>query len=536
MSTFTSTAVPRAAADPTKHVNYVLGMVLGVDDFTQEFTYLSERDRWLARDLLGYGTAWGLAITPGLGSRGPEVRVSPGVALTPRGHLVRVTPAQCASLNDWLKANREGVDTHVSVTQLLRLWVVLCYRECLTDMVPVPGEPCRSEDDSMAPSRVTDDFRLELRLSRPAQPEEDAVRDFVRWLKDHIQPGSDPASSISLADFLQAVRNAVATGSPPSSPPSPPSPLNSPLDAMLDASPPGPLIIYTEYMEQYLRAALRLWVTELRALWRPNWLGAAHGCTAPVTPEPAGEGDCVMLAEVEVALVKSGVGGEWQVSDAANAIRILEEERPYLLHLRMLQELLLVDLAAGGGGGAAGPAGPMGPPGPQGPVGATGATGPAGPQGLIGPQGPAGPTGPQGPMGPQGPQGEPGETVVDVVQKPPGLPQYFIVAAGIVLADPDQAFGDTFNNLKCAFVDHGEVGFTFDNYAEDPNQYQYIVKAMPEFHGEFPDLTPVVSFGGFHGDHFRLRVWSIRDAEPLNLEILRQLRFVIEVSQYFLEG
>jgi hypothetical protein len=97
MTTFTSTSVPRAAADPTKHVNYVLGMVLGVDDFNQEFAYLSERDRWLARDLLGYGTAWGLAVTSGLGTRGPEVRVSPGVALTPRGHLVRVTPAQCAS-------------------------------------------------------------------------------------------------------------------------------------------------------------------------------------------------------------------------------------------------------------------------------------------------------------------------------------------------------------------------------------------------------------------------------------------------------
>ena len=42
--------------DPTKHVNYTLGMILGVDEFTQEFAYLSERDRWAVRDLAGYGT------------------------------------------------------------------------------------------------------------------------------------------------------------------------------------------------------------------------------------------------------------------------------------------------------------------------------------------------------------------------------------------------------------------------------------------------------------------------------------------------
>ena len=35
-------ALPRLAPlDPTKHVKYTLGMVLGVDDFDQEFAYLS---------------------------------------------------------------------------------------------------------------------------------------------------------------------------------------------------------------------------------------------------------------------------------------------------------------------------------------------------------------------------------------------------------------------------------------------------------------------------------------------------------------
>ena len=49
MTCFAPTLVsPSATAqDPTKHVNYVLGMVLGVDDLTQEFGYLSQRDQWI---------------------------------------------------------------------------------------------------------------------------------------------------------------------------------------------------------------------------------------------------------------------------------------------------------------------------------------------------------------------------------------------------------------------------------------------------------------------------------------------------------
>ena len=37
-------ATPDAVApDPSKHVNYTFGMLLGVDDFKQEFAYLAGR-------------------------------------------------------------------------------------------------------------------------------------------------------------------------------------------------------------------------------------------------------------------------------------------------------------------------------------------------------------------------------------------------------------------------------------------------------------------------------------------------------------
>src|SRR5689334_8395827 len=92
----TTSATP---PDPTKHVNYVMGMVLGVDDFTQEFAYLSGRDQWLARDLIGYGTVCGLRVSTDVdANRGPRVSVDVGVAVSPRGQLIRVTAAQCAYL------------------------------------------------------------------------------------------------------------------------------------------------------------------------------------------------------------------------------------------------------------------------------------------------------------------------------------------------------------------------------------------------------------------------------------------------------
>src|SRR5688572_31208303 len=111
MTTFASVAssLEAKAPDATKHVNFSLGMVLGVDDFNQEFAYLAGRDRWLARDAIGYGTLCGLRVQTETAAKGPRLTVTTGSALTPRGQLVCVKPAQCAYLNDWLDANATEV-------------------------------------------------------------------------------------------------------------------------------------------------------------------------------------------------------------------------------------------------------------------------------------------------------------------------------------------------------------------------------------------------------------------------------------------
>ncbi|HET6320194.1 MAG TPA: hypothetical protein VFG86_27365, partial [Chloroflexota bacterium] len=191
MSTFAPfVATPQPSAlDPTKHVNFTLGMVLGVDDLDQEFAYLLGHDQWLTREAIGYGTFTGLQLSlTSNAARGPGVQVSPGIAISPRGQLIRVAPAQAATLNDWIAAHAADVQSRIGTQPTnpargtLTLYVVLSYRDCPTDPVLVPGQPCRTEDQATVPSRRADDFSLELRFDPPEQREEMAVSRFVAWL------------------------------------------------------------------------------------------------------------------------------------------------------------------------------------------------------------------------------------------------------------------------------------------------------------------------------------------------------------------
>ena len=335
MSSFTPRLLSPAAAepDPTKHVNYNLGMVLGVDDFTQEFAYLAGRDQWLARDLLGYGTVSGLRVGVEVESSGPQVSVTPGVALSPGGRLIRVAPAQCAGLNAWLAAHHAELlsllGSPADDRASLRLFVVLGYRECPTDMIPIPGQPCRSEDEATAPSRLADDFALELRLSAPDQQEEDALRDFVAWLSQ-IEITDEPDGMLGVEEFVEAIRAAAYLDSspPPASPPD-----------FMYGSPPAALRIHASLAYEYLRAAFRVWVTELRPRWQPRWVGKGQGCNGADGAAGGGD-DCLLLAELNVRLVRTGPGANWLVEDS-EAVVVQEERRPYLMHLRMVQEWLL---------------------------------------------------------------------------------------------------------------------------------------------------------------------------------------------------
>lgn len=313
-----------ATPDPFKHVNYVLGMLLGVDDLNQDFAYLMGRNAWLARDAIGYGTMCGLRISQDNTSTGPRISVSAGTGLTPHGRIVYVHPSQCAVLNTWLAANQSVVQKLISspLNSSIALYLALSYRDCAVDKVPIAGEPCRSADDMMAFSRRVDEFNLEFRTTAPAQREEDAIRDFRAWMYQVVI--SDTGPFTSLADFLSDMRAALAPGgSPP-----------DPTTFFRFGSPLAGVQISRSDLPAFMEAAFRIWVTEIRPLFHVAPPSVGCSCDGSVGAVQD-EDDALLLADVDVPLVM--VGQSWQVDDT-QPVNIDESRRPILVHARMMQE------------------------------------------------------------------------------------------------------------------------------------------------------------------------------------------------------
>ncbi|HZD49379.1 MAG TPA: hypothetical protein VE178_11605 [Silvibacterium sp.] len=332
-------------SDPQKRVNYTFGMVLGVDEFNQEAAYLIGKDHSQYRLAHGYGTICGLQVSipqsPDL-----EVQVSTGVAINPRGQEIHVRQQMCARLNDWLTTNQSTLQALYGTPPFsLSLCVVLGYRSCPTDTVPVPGQPCRTQQDSMAASRIADSFQLKLCINSepptsspssppidavslaglcyaPAQLEENAIRRFGRLL--HRIRIVDLPSSITEAQLLSLVRQlGTETGV-----------MGSPYLT----SPPydeSPIDISTHDAREFLRSAFLVWVTEIR----PTLMAKANGCNCSTPDE-----DSVLLADLDLT-----VSGAWQVVGTVN---IDQSRRPYLLESRLLQEWFLSEGESGGAVGS----------------------------------------------------------------------------------------------------------------------------------------------------------------------------------------
>lgn len=515
--------------DPLQHVNFALGMVLGKEDLEQEFVYLAGRDHWLAREALGYGTLSGLRVT----LTGDEVRVDPGVALTPKGQLVRVALAQCARIGEWLAGEKQRGEVAgwlgsppLGSPLVLPVYVVLCYAECPGREVLIPGEPCRSEDDLMAPSRIADDFRLELRLAPPEQREEDALRGFIHRLRRGVEIGPGP-SSLVIAEFLDWLRGEMAIGSPD---------IFSP--GILHSSPPlaAEVRIAREEACAYLSAALRLWATELRPRVQADFFDVStcgcNGRTPPVTA-PRDPEECLLLAELSVPL-----DADARLPPGAE-IGLDETRRPILGSLRLLQEWLLC------GPAEAGEAVPV-PGSPDG--------GPSGGFVLSADAETVPPTEPADaefdpstgnihfriPRGDPGQPGDAGEEYVHAPHPPGGGPPvpYHTVAAGRIGAG---AGAVSCNGLRIVNIEQNLslLDLAYDGYAQDfqamqEKKSQLIVKVLPVFAGgREGDTRPgfvAVHLSEFVPDFIRLYVSrNGRNADP---EFLRRLELLVEISRF----
>ena len=128
------------------------------------------------------------------------------------------------------------------------------------------------------------------------------------------------------------------------------SPLTSPPGDFMFGSPPDSLIINLADEGEYLRAAFRVWVTELR----PRWIARWHGCAAThIESDKQLMRAACCWPQLDVPLLPLSPGS-WTFR--MRRFRLIQDERPFLVHLRLLQEWALSGIAgavaAPGGGGS----------------------------------------------------------------------------------------------------------------------------------------------------------------------------------------
>ena len=357
MSDFCTASLSSTASALYKRVRYTTGLVLGVDEFEQDQAYLMERDRLHQRALHGYGTVHGLRVTlagdDGSGA-GPEVRVAPGLAIDPHGQHICVPETQCARLDDWLATQTgEDLDLGDPPTGRVSLYVVLRYRACATDAVPLPGQPCRSLDDTMAASRFADDFALDFTFERPPHVEERVLRLFGDLLNT-IQV-SETETPVDREDLLALIRELPET--------EPGDTLQDLLNTLdPEGSPPSPqdLFVQPEQSRELFRAMTRVWVTEVR----PQVLRTGReDDPLDIAYREEGAGRCssvpdgddgVLLAEIRVEVEATGDRLQRVPGDRTD-IDVIERERPILIATRLLQEGPAAFPGGDGSGGGSGP-------------------------------------------------------------------------------------------------------------------------------------------------------------------------------------
>ena len=323
---FTTDIPAPSTLDPKKRVRYFTGQVLGEDEFRQDQLYLMTRDEQHQRGLHGYGRVSGLHVGQRMTDAGTvEIVVSPGLAVNPRGETICVHQAQCADLDIWLETNRDDLlgSPPLVLPGVATLYLVLCARDCETDLVPVLGDPCRVLDEATAASRIADDFNLCFRLDPPEHSEETAITELGALLRDieitDALPGMSPET------LAQLVRD---TFLPVSSPPGPP-----------PASPPAELTLHPDTALEAMEAALQVWVTEVRPTLNPE----TGACTIP---RDGDGGRCVLIGCLDVPFGEGADGLE-----VTGPVTIDGTCGPLLLQTRLLQELALLPALGGAPGG-----------------------------------------------------------------------------------------------------------------------------------------------------------------------------------------
>lgn len=293
-------------------VNYVFGLVLGVDEFTQEQHYHLNKNYLHHRGLHGYGAVSGLRVAlKAVGEGDIEITVGGGLGVDQVGRTFAVREKQCARLKAWLKQPEQNDLTEDYASPSgddgsKTLYVVAQYDSCETEQVPIAGEPCGTGEENRAPSRIKDTIKIELREKEntPNMAAWAAVQRFARLLSD-IE--IDPASNVRNEDLIS---NHLGK---------------------------------TDGLEDFLQGLVQLGKEKLKLSQADFnqvmniWISRVRPRLEPPVLDPNMENDAaILLARIDFKATEESTTEEPRFE----IVGVDHSNRPYLLHTQLIQSLL----------------------------------------------------------------------------------------------------------------------------------------------------------------------------------------------------
>lgn len=218
------TDVTCCAAIPPEFVRlrYFFGQRLGVVDFQEEQSFHSGKMRFHNQHLHGAGVLCGLRVERFVFPQGAPpatpttvLRVRKGAALDACGREIIVGGDQCIDVNAWYQVNKTRPEVRdLAVPGEHPLCVGLRFRECPSDPMPAPRDPCGCEPSGCEFGRVRESFELAL-LTESEQVL--CHHTLVPSLADiqRIATGLPQGLALTTAETIrQAIHRAVAADCP----------------------------------------------------------------------------------------------------------------------------------------------------------------------------------------------------------------------------------------------------------------------------------------------------------------------------------
>jgi len=155
---------PECEFEPFVRNHFFTGKLMGAADFIAESEFHGEKMRHHNLRLHGWGVICGLKVHqhPTDACRKRYVVVEPGSALDCCGHEILVPEAEIVDV-----AQHPTVREKTNDGALHTLQVVVCYKECPTEDVPVLYDECGCDDTQCAPNRILESYRFDVLVDPP---------------------------------------------------------------------------------------------------------------------------------------------------------------------------------------------------------------------------------------------------------------------------------------------------------------------------------------------------------------------------------